>query len=233
MTKRSNFARAALALMFAVFGAAALPAVAAETSAESDGFAIAARMSTLGLGAEAHVPFSRYLKLRLGFNVFSLNYTDTQEDVDFNVDARLRTGAALLDWFPAAGGFRFSFGAMYNGNELKGAAHPRENTTIGDIEYTPAQIGTLSANVEFPNLAGYAGIGFGNATSPGSRLAVLFDIGVMFHGSPTLRLSADGALAGNPAFQAELEKERQSIEEDFAKVARFYPVISLGLAFRF
>lgn len=233
MTKHARFARVAMALAFAGFFAAALPARAAEPDVESGGIAIAGRLSTLGPGVELHAPFGRYLKLRLGFNLFSLDYTDTQEDVDFNVDARLRTGAALLDWFPAGGGFRFSFGAMYNGNQLKGMARLRKNTTIGDVEFTPAQIGTLAADVEFPNLAGYAGIGFGNATSPGSRLAVLFDLGVMFHNSPTLRLSADGTLSGQPAFQAELEKERRSIEDDFVKVARFYPVISLGLAFRF
>lgn len=233
MKKYSLLTRGALALALVGFGASALPSTAAEPDEESGGIAIAGRISTLGPGAELHIPFGRYLKLRLGGSLFSLDYTDTQEDLDFTVDARLRTGAALLDWFPAAGGFRFSLGAMYNGNELKGTARPRENTTIGDVEYTPAQIGTLAANVEFPTIAGYGGIGFGNATSPGSRLSVLFDIGVMFHGAPTLQLTTDGALAGNPVFQAELEKERKEIEDDFVKLARFYPVISLGLSFRF
>jgi len=219
---------AATAILFA---AAALPAAA--DSPDTGGLAVTARISTLGLGLELVAPLSERLNLRVAGAVGGLNYNDTQSDVDYSVEARLRTGAALLDWHPAGGGFRFSAGVMYNGNELEGEARPRTATEIGDIEFSPEEIGTLRASVEFPALAGYVGIGFGNAAARGSRWTVLFDIGVMFHAEPDLTLTADGTQADHPLFRQELEKERQNIEDDYGRLARFYPVISLGLGFRF
>ncbi len=210
---------------------AALPAAADSTS--TGGVALSARISTLGVGLELVAPLSERLNLRLAGTVGGINYNDTQSDVDYRVEARLRTGGALFDWHPAGGGFRFSAGVLYNGNKLEGEARPRTTTEIGDVEFSPEEIGTLTAAVEFPALAGYAGIGFGNAAAPGSRWSVLFDLGVMFHAAPEFTLSADGSKANNPLFRAELEKERERIENDYVRLARFYPVVSFGLAFRF
>ncbi len=200
---------------------------------EGSGVAIGARLSTLGVGAEVIAPLAERLNLRLTLNYGGVEYTDTQEDVDYRVELRLRSGGALLDWHPGRGGFRFSFGALYNGNRLEGEGRPREPVTIGDASFTPAEIGTLSAVVKFAKLAGYAGIGFGNAAAPGNRWTVLFDLGVLFYASPEFTLTADGTLADNAFFQANLQKEKDSIEDDYVKAARFYPVASLGLGFRF
>lgn len=214
-----------------LFAAASLPAFA-ETP-DTGGLAVAARISTLGLGLELVAPLSQRLNFRVAGAIGGLNYNDTQGDVDYKVDARLRTGAALLDWHPAGGGFRFSAGAMYNGNELEGEARPRTATEIGDIKFSPEEIGTLRAAVEFPALAGYVGIGFGNAAARGNRWTVLFDIGAMIHAAPEFTLSADGSKSGHPMFQRELDKERNRIESDYVRLARFFPVVSLGLGFRF
>jgi hypothetical protein len=45
-------------------------------------------------------------------------------------------------------------------------------------------------------------------------------------------LSASGTLASDPAFQANLAKERDEIEDDLEPF-EFYPVLSLGIFFRF
>lgn len=218
-------------LCLAAFAVAPLVAVAADSEA---GPAIAARISTLGIGLEFAVPLAPdRLNVRFAGTMGGLNYTDTQRDLDYEVEARLRTGAALLDWHPGGGGFRFSFGAMYNGNTLDGTARPLAPAKIGNVRFTPEQIGTLRAAVDFPALAGYFGIGFGNAAGSGSRWTVLFDLGVMFHSAPDFQLSADGTLADEPLFRAELERERAEIETDYVRLARYYPVVSFGLGYRF
>jgi hypothetical protein len=201
-------------------------------TAEGSG-AIAARLSTLGVGAEVIAPLSDRVNLRLALNHGGIEYKDTHDDIDYQVDARLRSGGAMLDWHPTGGRFRFSVGAFYNGNELDGEARPREPTTIGLFEFTPEQIGTLSADVKFAKLAGYAGIGFGNAARTDRGWTVLFDLGVLFYSSPDFTLTADGTLAGHPFFEANLQRERDSIEDDYVRAARVYPVVSIGLGFRF
>ena len=55
------------------------------------------------------------------------------------------------------------------------------------------------------------------------------DLGVAFTDSPDVKLSATGAAAG---LTADLAKERNEIEDDLEPF-KFYPVISLGIYYRF
>ena len=207
--------------------------ISASAQSRTGRVALAARLSTLGAGVEAVTPLFERVNFRAGAHAGGLDYSDTQGDVDYRAEARLRTAGALLDWHPAGGGFRLSAGALYNGSDLRGTGRPRQTTRIGDTRYGAEELGTLSARVTFPRLAGYAGIGFGNAVAADHRWTALFDLGLLFFDNPELALRADGALSNNAAFQAELEKERRSIQDDYVRYARYYPVLSLGLAFRF
>ena len=45
-------------------------------------------------------------------------------------------------------------------------------------------------------------------------------------------MSADGLLANDPAFLADLEDERQSLEGELVNL-KAYPVVSLGVHFNF
>jgi hypothetical protein len=60
-----------------------------------------------------------------------------------------------------------------------------------------------------------------------------FEAGVLLQGSPKFSLAAsDGALASDPDFLAELERERAQAEED-ADDFKLWPVIQLHFAWRF
>ncbi len=66
-----------------------------------------------------------------------------------------------------------------------------------------------------------------------SRHPSLFFIGVMYHGTPKLDAKAT---AVNPALQAALDRDLDAELDDMRNDLRsftFYPVVSLGLAFRF
>lgn len=226
MTMR-GFLVAALAAIMAVQGLAAAPAPA------DDGIpmAVGLRLGTLGAGAEVAAGFGDYVNLRAvghmgGFSVFG-NFSDVEYDVmiDFtNV-------GLILDLHAADGGFRWSAGIFYNGNGYDGTAKPLAPTTIGGVEFTPSQIGTITGDIQTDDLAYYFGVGFGNPVSRNGRWTITLDLGVWFLASdPQIDLTADGSAAGSAAFRRELEKEEQEVEDE---LIRWWPVIALGISYRF
>jgi len=79
----------------------------------------------------------------------------------------------------------------------------------------------------------YAGFGWGNAVGKNKRLGVSFELGVVFQGSPDIELeSTGGALSSSPALQAEIAKEEKKIEDDIDDF-EYYPVIALGISYKF
>ena len=63
-------------------------------------------------------------------------------------------------------------------------------------------------------------------------LSVLLVCGIAFADTPDVVLRATGTSAGDPAFQADLAKEERDIRDDLDDL-EIYPVISVGLFFRF
>ena len=104
---------------------------------------------------------------------------------------------------------------------------PSGTYSIGNRNYTGAEVGTLTGKVDFKSTAPYVGIGWGNATS--GRFGIAFDLGIVFQGSPQVALSASGIVASDPTFIQELNRENQELENDISEF-KYYPVISLGLS---
>jgi len=111
---------------------------------------------------------------------------------------------------------------------------PRAGTTydINGVSYSAAQVGNLRGNVDFNSIAPYLGIGWGNPFGSGGNWSFSCDLGVVFQGSPNVSLAADGQFADDPAFQANLEAERRDLEDELDSY-KYYPVVSLGVTYRF
>jgi hypothetical protein len=201
--------------------------------ADSGRFAVSAKpISTLGLGVEGTAQILPKLNARLGMNYFPYTYSAEQDDVDYDIDLNLFSGSALLDWHPFAGVFRISAGLVLNGNKLDMEARPKEPVEIGDIEYDPADVGTLSGEIDFNSVAPYVGIGWGNAVGKDKRWGFVCDLGVVFQGSPDVSLAASGPIASDPTFQEELAREEENLQDDL-DVFKYYPVISFGISYKF
>jgi hypothetical protein len=57
--------------------------------------------------------------------------------------------------------------------------------------------------------------------------------GVSFSKEPKVDLIAtDGTLAGDPTFQAELQREEDNVRDD-AKGFKYFPIVQVGLNYRF
>lgn len=198
-----------------------LPAVA-----QADG-SIGVRAGSMGLGVELAYPISQSLGVRLLADGYKYSRKFTQDNIDYDGDAKLRTGSLLIDLFPFANNFRISAGGVYNGNKLL-LSTPNTNLTINGNPYTA----TLDGEVDFKKFAPYAGIGYGRPV--GSGLSLTFDLGVMFQGTPTATLN--GTCTPAPActaqFQTDLKAQEASLN-DKIKDFRYYPVASVGVAYTF
>jgi hypothetical protein len=199
-------------------------------AAMADG-SIGVRAGTLGLGVEVSYPISQRLGVRVNADSYKYSRKYTQDDIDYDGKATLKTGSILLDLFPLANNFRLSVGAVYNGNKLLLHGTPSSNGTIiiNGNPYTA----TIDGEVDFKKYVPYAGIGYGRPIRSG--LSLTLDLGVMFQGTPTATLTGTcsspipGACAG---FQNDLAAQQASLN-DKIKDFRYYPVASIGLAYTF
>ncbi|ANB01867.1 hypothetical protein [Ectothiorhodospira sp. BSL-9] len=196
-------------------------------AAQAGSFALGAKVGTTGLGLEGTYGLRENVNLRGGLYGFTYS-TDVEEtDVDYDADLKLRSAALLADWHPFNGGFRLSAGAYYNGNELTGKA--QGELDIGDDG--PYQ-GSLDATIDWRSFAPYLGIGYGNAVQ-GGRWSFAFDAGVMFTGSPDVSLKGR---VNDPALQDEFDqdvrREQEELQDDLDDF-KYYPVVSLGVTYRF
>ncbi len=197
------------------------------------GLGVGAKISTLGGGVEIAGTITDSLNLRLGLQGFSYDFDDTYSDIDYNADVDFFSGLLLADWFPFNNNFRLSAGVAVNNNELTVTGEPRNGTyNIGGVTYPSALVGALTGTIDFNTVAPYAGIGYGGAFSDTGNWSFSFDLGVLFQGSPNVSYSAAGPLAGNAIFQANLEQERKELEDDLDEY-EYYPVLSLGVTYKF
>jgi len=200
--------------------------------ADSGGLAISGKAGTLGLGGELTTAITSNVNARVGLNTLDFDYDDEFDNVEYDVGLGFSSFSALVDWYLFDSSFRISGGLISMDHTLDLDATPSESVDIGDGTYTPAQIGTLSGDVDIDGVAPYIGIGWGDPMDPDKRWGFYCDFGVAFTDSPDVSLAANGTLASDPTFQANLAKERREIEDDLEPF-KFYPVLSLGIYFRF
>lgn len=200
--------------------------------AEADRFALTAKAGTLGLGLEGITSVNSKLNARVGVNAFQYDYNGTESDIKYDFDLDLLTFSALVDWLPFDNGFRLTGGVMVNKNSLDLSAETAGTYKIGDTTYTSGQVGSLTGDLIFDDLAPYVGIGWGNPFGKDSNWSFSVDLGVMFQVSPDVSLSANGTLASNAAFLDELAREEDNLESETDNF-EFYPVISFGVTYKF
>jgi len=197
---------------------------------ETGGFDVGVKISTLGAGVEVNYPITSNMTVAVGFNTFSQSETDTIDGIEYDEDIDLQTFSVLFNFHPFNGSFRITAGAMLNNNELSLAAKPSAFYDINGTPYSSAQVGELKATVDFKKIAPYLGVGIGHGTSSG--LSFTLDVGVLMQGKPNVELTANGLASGDPAFQANLQQEEDAAEDDIEDFT-MYPVIALGMSYRF
>ncbi len=191
------------------------------------------KVGTPGFGGDMTVGISEEINLRTGLNYFSLTIVPEEErDDSENITAELRllTVPLLVDWHPFHGNFRLSAGLAWNGNKISASAKPGEELDFNDRAYL---VEDFYGEISFNRISPYLGFGYGNAVAGDSRWTLSLDIGVFYHGAPQVDAHATAAHpALQPAMDRDLAKEVADLEDDL-RPYRFYPVLTLGLSYRF
>jgi hypothetical protein len=187
--------------------------------------ALSARLSTLGYGVELTRALSPKSNLRFGLNNATFDRSATESGINYSMDLRLSSGSLLYDWHPFSGGFHTSLGVLYNANKLDAQAITTEPVTIGDTTY-PA--GTnLTGRIDFNRGAPYLGVGWGNAVGARKKTSFTFELGVVFQGSPNVKLNASAGVS-----QSDLDKEERELRDELAEF-KHYPVVTFGFGYKF
>ena len=220
---RKLFATASLLPLLAVPGIAS-----ADTS-------LGLRGGTLGGGVELSYALSQRAAVRVNADGYNFTQSSTHDNIDYDMKLKLQTVSLLGDWFPFANNFRVSAGAVLNGNKLALKGQPSGGFyTINGTQYNTGQVGSLDAAVDFNKAAPYFGIGYGRPINRG--LSLIFDAGVMFQGSPKSKIDLTCGPLATPAectqAQSDARAEQSRLDESLHSF-KYYPVISVGLAYTF
>lgn len=204
----------------------ALLVISVYSQAFASGFAVSAKLGSLGGGAELTRSISQKWNARLGYNYASYSFGNTLQGKDVKYDAEIAWGSVTLfgDWFPYEGSFHISPGLVYNNNELGLRVDPTETYTVGNRQYGPETLGSVSGKIDFNKFAPYLGIGWGNPVSHDKRFGMTLDLGAFYQSSPKVTMTGEGMIAPTANQAPKIE--------DKLSGALVYLVVSLGFTFQ-
>ena len=218
-------------LSLALIGLLAAGAAQAQVGASLD-------LGTTGVGAHLAYGFTPSLNGRLGVNYFKHDFTKRSGRLEYDLDGKLQTVDALLDWYPRAGSsFRVTGGVFFNDSRFDALATPDLNGTfrLNERVYTAAEVGVLVGKVDFRKAAPYLGIGWGNALATERGWSFGGDLGAFYQGKARVSLrsvncTVQSALCNQLAGDVAVEEARLADEASDYKV---YPVLRASLSYRF
>jgi len=210
--------------------------ISAGQYAQAGDIAVGVKASTLGISGEVVTNIVPMLvNARLQINGF--NYSKTLQDTTVTYDAKLKlfSAGALADIYPFAGKFRVTAGLYYNANKfsMTGVPSVAQNFIINGTTYNTTQIGSVRAQVDFNKVAPYLGIGWGDSISSGSPFGISFELGALYQGKPKSTVTTSQATGINANLLAtNIAAEKKKLDDALTKM-KFYPVISLGVNYKF
>jgi hypothetical protein len=211
--------------------------VAAATGAgDAHAQAVGARVGTTGFGAELGLGFNEYLGVRGSYGAGSFNYNVTESGIRYTTKVKPSVGLVTLDVHPFGGWFRLSGGLGLNDTHADGTADTTSGTlTINGTVYNTSEIGTVQGRITFAKTAPYLGLGWGAPARSQGGLYFTSDFGVIFSkATGTVAGTCAASLPANTcsALQADLGAEAQQFRQEVEKV-KYYPVVTLGVGYRF
>lgn len=212
-------------------------------------FGVEATASTLGFGADAATAVTSRSNVRFGFHVFNFGVNQTKDGIRYDSTLNLRSLEATYDYY-LFHGLHVSPGVLlYNGNKLTATA-----SVPGGRSFSLSGTNYISA-VNNP-VTGTGRVGLGRKAAPmvllgvgnllprnQRHLTVNFDFGVVFQGSPAATLNLNGVacdsrgqncqnVGTDPSIQSNIHSEQDKLNKDL-KFFKYYPVISLGVGWKF
>lgn len=191
-----------------------------------------AGIGTEGVGAGFAYALDDNFNARAELNGFALSRDFNSGDLNYNARAKLLHGGLYADWFPAPASvpFRLVAGVLIGDDRIDATASSTNGTYDINGVVVPANGETVTARVRLPAARPYLGIGFGHAPNGKAGFSMYFDMGVAY-GRPRVDLNVPASLAAQ-AGQANVDAERQQLQDKADKL-RFYPIVKIGVTYRF
>ncbi len=217
--------------------AAALAVALAATASGASAQALAVKGGTIGFGAEFSYGLTSLFGVRAGVNGGSYSRGFNESDIHDDGKLKFSSGLLLADLHPFAGGFRISGGAMINNNKVDLVAQPVSGTiTINGIPYPAAAVGTVNGTVEFDRFSPYLGIGWGAAPKGGTGVFFSADVGAVFQKPKSTLVGTCAPALPSPIctqLLSDLKAEERQFQDAVDSAAKVYPVLSIGIGYRF
>jgi len=195
---------------------------------------VSAIAGTTGLGADVSWRFHERLGVSAQY-AGGLDWDGDYEtdDVMYEGDLSLSAGALKLDFYPFAGRFYFTAGAMLPDMEanVRGRANGSQEFEVGGETYQSDDIGQLVGQLTIADgVQPYAGLGW--RSSHRSGFGMFSEIGVMATNVDVSLSSSRGYENDNSDFREALRREEQELKDDAEKLS-VYPVAMLGISYTF
>lgn len=211
-----------------------------------------ASASTNGIGVEFAYPVSPRFDVRAGYDFGSLPLSPIEQGITYDSQIKFSAGRFLLDFKPFGGGFRLSGGLYTQAPELDMQAEGSGRVVMDGRAFN-ADV-NLDGAIDLGGAAPYAGLGWGGSPA-GTGFGASLDAGILFTASPRVTMSSPSGFACDAtaapdcspesdgfnvndnsaqaaAFASALETERRDLEDDVKEV-RFWPIVRVGLHYRF
>jgi hypothetical protein len=208
-------------------------------------WAVGFKAGTLGAGMEFATPLAGRINLRSGFNFFAFNNPFSIDGVNYTARLHLQSSQTTLDWF--IGRFHISPGFLYVKNSMSAPAFvgPGQTFVLGTQAFLNSVDDPVSgsSSVIYPRtFAPMLLLGYGNLLPRGGEhLSLPIEVGVAYTGAPQISVALNGTacvtngcvnFSQNADAQKFLKQEIQILNEDL-KHYPVFPIVSLGLAYRF
>ncbi len=186
-------------------------------SASKFSMALGLKMSSFGPGLELVGGLSEKFNLRLGYNYFTFDDTDKPNPewpVIATTTYELNAVSLIVD-YQAARIFHVSGGVFFNMSSSYSHGIVTEDIYIGEILASPEQVGHIDIKIT-PNLfTPYIGVGLGRTMPRAKRVAFNLELGVMYHGTPKVEMTATGMITKTASRDQEIIMEHNLAAWDY------------------
>ena len=208
-------------------------AAGAAEATDGQGFAIGAHVGTTGVGGDLQAGLGPHFALRGTVDGLVFSHDATYGSIPYKGRWRGVTGGAFADLHPFANAFMITGGVYAGTRKATITSKPAGPITIAGHSFTSDQVGQLDGEIRLSSVEPFAGVGFNNTFRTKGRWSVIGVAGVAFSGAPKVTLaSSGGAFSSNPAVQQAVAVEQAIIAHD-VRHYRYYPVATIGVAYRF
>jgi hypothetical protein len=209
--------------------------IAGAASAQSR-WALGTQIGSTGIGGEVSFQASPHFTLRGDYDYFRFDGSVKGDVLTYKGHFHMSMGGLFGDWHPwASNGFLLTAGAYIGQREAGGGAGLESVSTIGGQTFTLDEVRGLKATAKLDQFAPTIGLGYNN-TFLHNHWGFKAIAGVVFSDQPRAQLERVNGPVLDPAtaarLQAAIQAEQAKID-DHLTILKTYPLIEIGVAYRF